>query len=109
MPFPSNCTQSFQIRTGGKELTETDCIRGDNASLYQYGFLYIEVWMSIGFCIYVMFQVYNYVYEIESRTRCYTPHLSADEGLKMTKQVKTQSILYVSYQSSMKHLVLSTI
>lgn len=97
MPYPSNCTQSYQISRGETELAETDCIRGDNASLFQYGFAYVWVWLSIGFCLYVMCQVYNHVYMTESRTRSYTPHLSEDEGLKMTKQVKTQSMVYVSY------------
>ena len=34
-PYPSNCTSTHQIRSGGTELTETDCIRGDNANIYQ--------------------------------------------------------------------------
>lgn len=47
-----------------------------------------------------MFRVYNHVYTTESRTARYK--IGADKELKMAKEVKSQSILYVSrflYQS----------
>lgn len=51
----------------------------------------------MAFCALVMFQVYYYVYQTESRTRCYTQHgISNDEAMQMTNQVKKQSLLYVS-------------
>ena len=40
------------------------------------------------------YQIYNYVYECESRTVKY--QFSTDAQMKMTKEVKSQSCLYVS-------------
>ena len=45
-----------------------------------------------------MFQVYNHVYVTESRTAKY--QIGEDEKMKMTKQVKNQSLLYVSVHTA---------
>ena len=37
--LPSNCTSSYELSNHGKE---TDCILHDNASLYQWGFFYLQ-------------------------------------------------------------------
>jgi len=86
--LPSNCTSSYELTNG----EETDCIRGDNASLYQWGFFYVPLWLVINFCLYAMYQIYNHVYECESRTVPY--QFSVDAQMKMTKEVKSQSCLY---------------
>ena len=48
--LPSNCTSSYELSNG----EVTDCIRGDNASLYQWGFFYVPLWLVINFCLYAM-------------------------------------------------------
>ena len=89
-PFPSNCTSSYQLKNG----EETDCIRGDNANIYQLACFFGPLWLVIGFCLIVMCQIYSHIYTVESRTSRY--QFSADEQMKLTKKVKNQSILYVS-------------
>jgi hypothetical protein len=47
------------VKTGGTELTETDCIRGDNAAMYQWIFFYGPLCLSCVFCIYAMSLIYR--------------------------------------------------
>lgn len=94
-PLPGNCTSSYEIRQGQTELTETDFIRGDNANiLYQWVFFFGPLWVCEVFCLVVLFQVYTTVYNTENRSRRY--RLSVNTEMKMTEEVKQQSILYVS-------------
>lgn len=93
-PYPSNCTSSYELTNG----EETDCVRGDNASIYQLACFFGPLWLVIGFCLFVMCQIYSHVYTVESRTRRY--QFSVDEQMKLTKEVKSQSILYVSQKFS---------
>jgi hypothetical protein len=92
--YPSDCTVTYEIRRGGTGLTETDCIRGDNANIYQWVFFYGPLWGCILFCLFVMFRVYNHVYTTEHRTIRYK--IGADKEMKMAREVKRQSLLYVS-------------
>lgn len=93
-PYPSNCTSSYTISRERTGLTETDCVRGDNANIYQWVFLFGPLWGCILFCLYVMFQVYNHVYTTEERTTRYK--VGADKEMKMAREVKRQCLLYVS-------------
>ena len=49
-PYPSDCTSSYEL-SGGEV---TDCVRGDNASIYQLACLYVPVWLVTGFSLFVM-------------------------------------------------------
>jgi hypothetical protein len=93
-PLPGNCTSSYEIQQGGTGLTETNCIRGDNANIYQWVFFFGPLWLCEVFCLFVMFQVYNTVYKTENRSRRY--RLSLNTEMKMTMEVKHQSMTYVS-------------
>lgn len=91
-PLPGDCTSSFEIRQGNSDLTETDCIRGDNANIYQWVFFFGPLWVCGVFCLIAMFQVYTSVYKAENRTR--GSRLSMNTELRMTMEVKHQSMTY---------------
>jgi hypothetical protein len=91
-PLPGDCTSSFEIRQGNSDLTETDCIRGDNANIYQWLFFFGPLWVCGVFCLFAMFQVYTSVYKAENRTR--GSRLSMNTELRMTMAVKHQSMTY---------------
>ena len=93
-PYPSDCTPTYQINQGETGMTETDCVRGDNANIYQWAFFFGPLWGCMLFCLFVMFRVYNHVYTTEYRTMRYK--IGADKEMKMAREVKKQSILYVS-------------
>lgn len=67
-PFPSDCTSSHQVKKGGTGLTETDCIRGDNAEIYRWSFFFAPLWVAITFCIIVLVLIYKTVWESERRS-----------------------------------------
>lgn len=54
-PFPLDCKESW--KNGG----ETDCIRGDNATLYRWLFYYMFLWMAIAIVTVNMVLVYQSV------------------------------------------------
>jgi len=67
-PYPGDCTSTFEINKGNSDLEETDCIRGNNASIYQWAFFFAPLWTAIVFCIGVMAVVVKSVKKVEERT-----------------------------------------
>jgi hypothetical protein len=72
--LPKNCTTttSYMVNRGYTDLTETNCVRGDNASIYQLAFFYAQLWGTILFCLLAMFLNYLHVYRTEARTMKWT-------------------------------------
>lgn len=100
-PLPGNCTSSYDIATGGSDLEMTDCVRGDNARFYRWGFFFGPLWASIVFCIAVMIALVRFVRQTERKSLEWTQG-TGDESHKMraimemkyTSQVFTQCIMY---------------
>ena len=97
--LPHNCTSSFAIRHGyDTELSETDCVRGDNAAVYRLAFFYAPLWISYVFCICAMFSVYTAVRGKEVKSRAYAARFAKKKSelprLSMTEAVAKQSLLY---------------
>ncbi|KAL7546533.1 hypothetical protein ACHAWF_009868 [Thalassiosira exigua] len=97
--LPQNCTASHEIRNGHDTgLTESNCIRGDNADLYRLGFFYGPLWLCFVFCIIAMFWVYKTVRGKEVKSREYIAKFARTKSqipkLHMTKEVAKQSLLY---------------
>ena len=89
-PYPKDCTQSYQIKQGDSDLTETDCVRGDNSDLYRFGFFYAPLWASILFCMFIMFRVYRTVQKIEQKSTRF--RLGAN--MSMAEECRRQAIYY---------------
>lgn len=67
-PHPIECTSTYAINMGYSDLKETDCVRGDNARIYQFAFFYIPLWVSIAFCLAAMLLVARSVKATEKKT-----------------------------------------
>mmetsp|Transcript_8748 Transcript_8748/g.15892 ORF Transcript_8748/g.15892 Transcript_8748/m.15892 type:complete len:452 (-) Transcript_8748:220-1575(-) len=67
-PSPQDCTPSYQVNKGGTDLTETDCVRGNNAEIYRWAFFFGPLWASIIFCIIVMILIYRSVRKTEMKS-----------------------------------------
>lgn len=101
-PSPQDCTPSYQVNRGGTDLTETDCVRGNNAEIYRWAFFFGPLWASIIFCIIVMILMYRSVRKIERKSNKWNRH---DENVNVgrkkinrrpsvTDEVKKQSFRY---------------
>jgi len=63
--YPEDCHESWS-HDG-----VTTCLRGDNASLYRWGFYYAFLWLAILFVSINMFRVYRCVFEQEKKMNKY--------------------------------------
>jgi len=61
-------TQKVNKGNSDSGLTETDCVRGDNAEFYRWAFFFAPLWASIIFCIVAMVLVYRSVEKTESKS-----------------------------------------
>lgn len=86
-PFPPDCDQSFS--NGG----ETNCVRGDNASIYRMTFLYGELWVFFLIIFVSMSAIYWAVFSRERANRRYLGN--RDSSSKHTRKVANQALLYV--------------
>jgi hypothetical protein len=99
-PDPPNCQQSYTL-WGTDEVT--DCIRGDNATIYQWAFFFGPLWTAILFITASMTILYRYVKAQDERMLQYdfrSQMASANEQQcqrtsRNTRQVWSQSVLYV--------------
>jgi len=99
-----DCTSSYSIARGGTGLIETDCVRGDNAMIYQWSFFFGPLWASITFCVLAMIQVYRAVRTTQDRSNQYQFRLRLQDGQEkkekkekrggLVSQVKRQSYRY---------------
>lgn len=106
--YPSGCTQSFEINRGSSDLEATDCIRGDNAQIYQFAFFYAPLWAGVLFIIIVMCMIWKSVEKTERRSarksfRSLESSLRSGRDIQgstsqlqlvLTPKVKKQCILY---------------
>jgi len=67
-PYPSDCISSHEVKKGGTGLTETNCIRGDNAEIYRWAFFFAPLWTAIAFCIVAMIMIYKSVRDNERQS-----------------------------------------
>ena len=67
-PYPSDCISSHEVKKGGTELTETNCIRGDNAEIFRWAFFFAPLWAAIVFCIVAMIMIYTSVRDNERQS-----------------------------------------
>ncbi|KAL7542071.1 hypothetical protein ACHAXR_011737 [Thalassiosira sp. AJA248-18] len=92
---------------GGTDLTETDCIRGDNAEIYRWSFFFAPLWVAITFCIIVLVLIYKTVWESERRSLRHSIQRSEQlsnsarqretrkkSRLVRSQKVKTQCFMY---------------
>ena len=86
---PMGCTQSYASPDG-----TTNCIRGDNSSLYRWGFYYAPLWFAIACETYLMYQVYTYVKVQEQKIERYTRDSSVARMVR-TKRTSRQALAYV--------------
>ena len=102
-PSPLGCTSTQQINKGMSDLQETDCVRGDNADIFQWAFFYGFLWPAILFCMFVMFQMVKSVEAVETKTagraarymnNADTQQTPERPKLVMTEQVRKQCMLY---------------
>jgi len=56
------------VKKGNTELTETNCIRGDNAEIYRWAFFFAPLWTAIVFCIVAMIMIYTSVRDNERQS-----------------------------------------
>ena len=104
-PLPRNCTSSHDINMGKSNLQETDCIRGDNAFIFQWAFFYGILWPAILFCILVMLVMIRSIRAVEEKSMARTVNYMSTESAKqtrkqqkptlvLTEQVTKQSMMY---------------
>ena len=67
-PYPSDCVSSHEVKKGGTDLTETNCIRGDNVEIYRWSFFFAPLWAAIVFCIVAMIMIYKSVRDNERQS-----------------------------------------
>lgn len=86
---PLGCTQSYASPDG-----TTNCIRGDNSSLYRWGFYYAPLWFAIACETYLMYRVYAYVKVQEQKIERYTRDSSVARMVR-TKRTSRQALAYL--------------
>ena len=86
------------MNSGASDLTETDCVRGDNYNWYRFSFFYIPLWITYIFCIISLLLVYQTVREKEMKTRQMAKRFIAKKSmlpkLALTNEVKRASALF---------------
>lgn len=111
-PLPGNCTQSF--RMGKDDEQSVPCVRGDNATIFQWAFFFAPLWVAILFVTVAMISVYYNVRfkemnmlrprPLSMHTKSRSENESVDSSLKTvereqcltyTRQVFEQSVMYV--------------
>jgi len=95
----TNLTFSFsghknEVNKGDTDLTETDCIRGDNANIYRFAFFFAPLWASILFCIVAMILVHKTMKKSEATYKKFKYSQTNKKRRKGSVEVKRQSIRY---------------
>lgn len=92
----------FGVNKGGTDLTETDCIRGDNAEIYRWSFFFAPLWAAIVFCVTVMILIFKSVRDKERNSlkhsaRRYdqmsTTRASSEEVTNETTRIKNSMLV----------------
>lgn len=88
MPYPQGCVESWK--------GQTTCIRGDNATLYQWAFYYVPLWIVIATTVFFMSFIYRRIKVQERRMKSYSFSSNANENTsKLLERSKNQALLYV--------------
>ena len=66
-PYPVDCNQSWDT----PNVEDRNCIRGDNASIYRFGFYLCWVWLSVLVAFVATYLLYDTVKQQEDRTLRY--------------------------------------
>jgi hypothetical protein len=86
-PFPQGCVESWRSPDG-----QTTCVRGNNASLYQWVFDVIPKWLGVLLVTVNMFLTHRSVYVQEKKTQKYTnPEVSIRQWSLMPAQASDSS------------------
>ena len=85
-PYPQGCTQSWKSPDH-----TTNCIRGDNSSIYQWAFDIVPKFSSIFLVTINMILTYLAVKRREQSSQMYTAHISS----QLSRRLARQSYLYV--------------
>lgn len=93
-PLPADCTSSHEINKGNTDLTETDCVRGDNANIYRWAFFFAPLWASIAFCIVTMTLVHRTMKKSEVKYSSKYRFSNVGKKQQVSDEVKKQSIRY---------------
>ncbi|KAL7478012.1 hypothetical protein ACHAW6_003797 [Cyclotella cf. meneghiniana] len=93
-PSPLGCKERWTLQTG----EVSDCVRGDNASLYQWAFYYAPLWIVILLVSALMYWVYVSVRNQEARM---VRRFSAEVNNVMSSKV----MLHKKFQTQAAHYV----
>ncbi len=72
MPYPADCTSTYEIKHGMSNLDESNCVRGDNALIFQWAFFFAPLWAATVVCFVVMYKMTKSVEEAEKKTARYS-------------------------------------
>jgi len=72
MPYPADCTSTYEIKHGMSDLEESNCVRGDNAFIFQWAFFFAPLWAHAIVCFVVMYKMTKSVEEAEIKTARYS-------------------------------------
>mmetsp|Transcript_17730 Transcript_17730/g.36983 ORF Transcript_17730/g.36983 Transcript_17730/m.36983 type:complete len:442 (+) Transcript_17730:39-1364(+) len=72
MPYPADCTSTYEIKHGMSDLEESNCVRGDNAFIFQWAFFFAPLWAATVICFVVMYKMTKSVEEAEIKTARYS-------------------------------------
>jgi len=86
-PSPMGCKESYMLEEG----EVTDCVRGDNATLYTWYFFYAPLWLVILFITFSMLAIYKYIRDIDIRLHQYRHNAEHEQRKKFAKK----AMLYV--------------
>jgi len=94
---PPDCHQSFTLGPG----EETDCIRGDNSTIYAFAFLNIWIWLSYALILFSMTSMYLFVSRTERRTLLYRrpSRRSISLGVDADRSRQRRSSIYSMFRS----------
>jgi len=91
---PLGCQESWNSPDG-----TTTCVRGDNGSLYQWGFYYAPLWCSILLVTILMYWVYASVRNQEKKMKAYeigsSRHRNASLKVSNHQRIAGQALAYV--------------
>ncbi len=90
-PYPDDCTSSYEIRRGNSDFEVTDCLRGDNARIYQWAFFFALLWAVAVFCIFVMIMITKSVEKAERKSATFSVNANRSNS-QTTPSRRRQSI-----------------
>jgi len=93
--YPLGCKQSYMLNPG----EVTDCIRGDNATIYAFAFLNIWIWLSYAVILFSMAMMYQHVSQTERASIFYRRRASMMRIQSHQSKNKNEQTNRVSFSS----------